>query len=258
MNTIFDEGSKDPAEGLHILPRVFPMQGDKVLGEFQNTFSKEFTPISVRTDPPFLNILKVLAPKHPVANELLSKGGVTRETAQSFYQMLSDVEINNSEVTTQDILKAIFKELIPDPVQASSAHSLFVTYVMFHGYYVIDYRVVQRFIERINANGGLLPGGFDEMKEIVEGRSEAEPTIQEIYTPIKDPKLEELMSKTKVSQAVISNDEELSPVVESQFQAPMIAAGAAGGRRTKRRDRKDRRGQKKRKTRHLTKKERNS
>ena len=256
MNTIFDEGSKDPAEGLHILPRVFPMQGDKVLEDFQNTFSKEFTPISVRTDPPFLNILKVLAPKHPVANELLAKGGVTRETAQSFYQMLSDVEIHNSEFTTQDILKAIFKELITDPIQASSAHSLFVTYVMFHGYNVIDYRVVQRFIERINANGGLLPGGFDEMKEIVEGISKAEPVIQEIYTPsTKDPKLEELINKTKASRVDFSNDEESDSLVKPEFQPPMIAAGAAGGRRTKRRGR---RGQKKQKTRRLTKKERNS
>jgi hypothetical protein len=106
---------------------------------------------------------------------------------------------------------------------------------MFHGYFVLNYKVVQRFIEKINANGGLLPGGFDEIKEIVEGASEAEPTIQEIYTPIKDPKLEELMSKTKASRAVISNDKELSPVVESQFKPPMIAAGAAGGRRTRRR-----------------------
>jgi hypothetical protein len=212
------------------------MQDDQVLGSFQNRFTEQaFIPLILNNNPRFLNILETLADKHPIAKKLFEKGGMTFQDSESFIEMLSDVESKHEDIDVPNILKAIFKELIPDPVQASSAHSLFVTYVMFHGYFVLNYKVVQRFIEKINANGGLLPGGFDEIKEIVEGASEAEPTIQEIYTPIKDPKLEELINKTKASRAVISNDEELSPLVEPEFQPPMIAAGAAGGRRTRRR-----------------------
>ena len=256
MKTIFDKDSSSDSYEVHNLRVVFPMQGDQVLGSFQNRFTeRDFTPILMNDNPRFLNILETLADKHPIAKKLFEKGGVTPQDGESFIEMLSVVESKHEDIDVPNILKAIFKELIPDPVQASSAHSLFVTYVMFHGYFVLNYKVVQRFIERINANGGLLPGGFDEMKEIVEGNSKAEPVIQEIYTPIKDPKLEELLNKTKASRAVISTEEELSPIAEPEFQPPMIAAGAAGGRRTRRRGR---RGHKKRKTRRLTKKERNS
>lgn len=267
MKTLFDtDGSSSKTYGLHSISKVFPMQGDTIEipgRSFNNIFSTEGSAARIETNPApkFLNILRVLAGKYKSkeAKQMLEEGGISAKMNDTFEKIIDYMTTIDTEVTHHDIIKEMFKEIIPDPISACRVYNLFLLYVTFHGYYVLSYSILEKFVAVLNANGGELPGGFDAMKEIVEGNSKAEPVIQEIYTPpTKDPTLEELLNKMKASRV-----EELAPmvepvvepVVEPEFQPPMIAAGAAGGRRTKRRGR---RGQKKRKTRRLTKKERNS
>jgi hypothetical protein len=261
MKTKFNSFSSNVFE-VHSISKIFPMQDDIVTipgQSFKNNFTSSvvFTPFEMHSNPDFSNILDIISEYYDDEAKEVLKGGITSDNKKVFDRML-DYVATNTDIKVQDILKELFLVLFKNAKEASRVYNLFSLYVTFHGYYVIDYQTIQKFVAVLNANGGEFPGGFDAMKGLVGGRSESEPTIQEIYTPpTKDPKLEELVNKMKASRTVISKEDESETEVEPLVKHPAVAA-AAGGRRTKRRDRKDRRGQQKRKTRHLTKKERNS
>jgi hypothetical protein len=243
---------------LHSVKKHFPMQGDtiEILGKrLNNNFYEGDLTVTINKNPDFKAILSVAAEKYNdiTAKRLLDQGGVTEQTRDMFIKMLHELQIKNNTIPFQSILKAIFKEIIPDTIEASRLYNLFSLYVTFHGYHVLDYQVIQKFVSLVNLNKGIFPSGFDGMKIIVVGVENAKVVINGENT---------VSSSTTAGSYEVEEDPEVQRYREQLATASglgsklpsMIAAGAAGGRRTKRRDR---RGQKKRKTRHLTKKERN-
>jgi hypothetical protein len=264
MKTKFN-GSSSKVFEFHSIPKIFPMHDDIITipgQSFKNNFTPSFvfTPFEMHSNPDFSNILDIISEYYDDEAKEVLKGGITSENKNVFDRMLDHVA-TNTDIKVQDILKELFLVLFKNAKEASRVYNLFSLYVTFHGYYILNYETIQKFVAILNENSGKFPGGFDGMKELVEGESkevmptkEAAPMIQEIYTPpIKDPKLEELKS----SREVFSNNEESSELVEPEFQPSMIAAAAAGGRRTRRRKANKVKVKGTRRNR-LTKKERNS
>ena len=161
------------AESDKLLPfkRVFPMKGPKIIlgdgEEFDNTFT-EFSPFPVDSSPRYLNMLRVLVQHDPRAQKLIDEGVLSEENASLFDEVLLHVE-ETRRIFIVDIIKAMFQELVPNPVQASTAYSIYAYYVIPTGKHVTGHRFFTRFLHALNERKGDF-GDFDAMKVFLEGK----------------------------------------------------------------------------------------
>jgi hypothetical protein len=253
MKTKFNRASSKVFE-FHSIPKIFPMHDDIITipgQSFKNNLTQSvvFTPFEMHSNPDFSNILDIISEYYDDEAKEALKEGITSDNKRVFDRIL-DYVATNTDIKVQDILKELFLVLFKNAKEASRVYNLFSLYVTFHGYYIIDYQIIQKFVSLVNLNKGIFPSGFDGIKIIIEGIKDAKVVINGGNTVSSPPTTG--LYEVEEDPEVQRYKEQLASAAGSHLPS-MITAG---GRRTRRRKAKKMKVKGTRRNR-LTKKERN-